>query len=507
MATLLQPVVRLESVTKTFGSVTANEKVSFELLPGEIHGLLGENGAGKTTLMNILYGLYHPDEGEIFINGQSCQIHSPHDAIARGIGMVHQHFMQVPTLSVVDNVILGLRNNREPLLDREQARKRLLEISKAYGLEVDPDAYVWQLCVGDRQRIEILKALYRDVEVLILDEPTAVLTPQETEELFAMIRTFVERGLSVIFITHKLEEATDITDRVTVLRDGMVVSTLETRHTSKPELARLMVGRDVLFRLKREEDAAIKHEPVLRVENLAVVGDKGTMAVRDISCEVRRGEIVGIAGVDGNGQTELVQALTGLRHPASGRVTISGVDVTEASPRTILAQGVGHIPEDLDQALVGEFTLLENLVLDLHYTPDFSRRGLLDRKKFRQHARELIDRYDVRCPDENVKAKTLSGGNKQKLVIAREVSRQPKLLIAAHPTRGLDIGAEEYIRNLLLEQRHEGMAILLISTKLDEILSLSDRILVIEDGRIMGEMTRQEADIEKIGLLMAGTEA
>lgn len=500
------PVVRMEGIRKAFGSLVANDDISFELFPREIHGLLGENGAGKTTLMNILYGLYEPDAGRILLDGKPCTIDSPHEAIALGIGMVHQHFMQVPNMTVVDNVILGLRNPHEPILDRKSARQRLRELSQTYGLQADPDAYIWQLSVGDRQRVEILKALYRDVKILILDEPTSVLTPRETQELFAIIRSFVEQGLSVIFITHKLEEAEAITDRVTVLRDGHVVSTLETAATSKRELARLMVGREVLFRLESHGERPPASEVVLKVRDLSVQGDRGNLAVKGVSLEVRHGEIVGIAGVDGNGQSELVQALTGLRRCTGGQIWVDGVEVTNATPQSILRQGVGHIPEDLEDSLIGEFTLIENLVLDQHYTPVFSRHGVLKQAKMQQHARRLIKEYDVRAPHENAKAKTLSGGNKQKLVVARELSRQPKLLIAAHPTRGLDIGAEEFIRNTLLKQRNSGTAILLVSTKLDEILSLSDRILVMEGGRIRGEMSHQEADIEKIGLLMTGTE-
>ncbi|MCZ7545482.1 MAG: ABC transporter ATP-binding protein [Anaerolineae bacterium] len=497
----------MEGITKSFGGTTANDDISFCLEAGEIHGLLGENGAGKTTLMNILYGLHRPDSGCILVNQVERNITSPHEAIALGIGMVHQHFMQVPTLTVLDNVILGLRNAREPLLDREGARQRLGELSATYQLDVDPEAYIWQLSVGDRQRVEILKALYRDVSILILDEPTSVLTPQEAEELFAMIRVCVNRGMSVIFITHKLEEAMSITDRVTVLRDGRVVATRVTSETTKAELARLMVGREVLFRLSNDAARSPAGPVALEVERLRAISDRGVLAVRDVSFQVHGGEIVGIAGVDGNGQTELVQALTGLRPVESGRVVVDGVDLTNAAPQRILRQGVGHIPEDFDDALVGAFTLVENLALDLHYTPPFSRWGVLNREVMRQSAQQVIARYDVRTPHERVKARTLSGGNKQKVVIARETSRAIKLLIAAHPTRGLDIGAEEYIRGLLLELRNAGIAILLVSTKLDEILSLCDRILVIEKGRLMGEMARSEADIEKIGLLMAGTGA
>lgn len=506
MVDTIDPIVKMEGIEKRFGKVIADDDVTFDLIPGEIHGLLGENGAGKTTLMNILYGLYQPDQGEIFIQGELASIKSPHDAIQLGIGMVHQHFMQVPTLRVVDNVILGLRSAGQFVLDRDSARKKLAKISESYGLKIDPEVMIWQLSIGDRQRVEILKALYRDIKVLILDEPTSVLTPLETEELFQTVQKLVDHGLSVIFITHHLEEALSITNRITVLRNGQVVGTIPTASTNKRELASMMVGREVLFRLQHEGNHHDQRKEVLRVENLSALNDRGLPGLRSVSFNVFNGEIVGIAGVDGNGQSELVQALTGLRPISEGKFWVEGDDLTHASPRQVLLHGVGHIPENLEDGLIGEFTLVENLVLDLHYTPPYSRRGVLEKDRMIARARELIKLYDIRAPHENVKARTLSGGNKQKLIVAREISRNPRLLIAAHPTRGVDIGAEEYIRNLLLQKRHDGMAILLISTKLDEILSLSDRILVIERGRIMGEMAREEADIERIGLMMAGSQ-
>ncbi len=502
-----QPVIEMRNITKRFGNVVANDNVTFSLQKGEIHGLLGENGAGKTTLMNILYGLHQPDIGEIFINGQHLQVKSPHDAISRGIGMVHQHFMQVPTFTVIDNVILGLQPSYRPVLDRRRARQRLLEIARSYGLSTDPDASIWQLSVGDRQRVEIIKALYRNVRTLILDEPTSVLTPQESEDLFHTLRKLVEDGLSVVFITHNLEEALTITDRITVLRSGKVMATLPTAQATKGELASLMVGRQVLLDIPTLEQPKAPVNEVLRVEKLSVKGDRGSLAVRKVSFNVCQGEIVGIAGVDGNGQSELVQVLAGLRTPCEGRFFIKGKEMTHASPREILQAGVGYIPEDLQDALIPNFTLLENAVLDVHYNPPFSRGGVLDFRNMIRHARALIQGYDVRVPNEMAKAAVLSGGNKQKFIVARALARNPQLLIAAHPTRGIDIGAEEYIRNLLLEKRKEGMAILLVSTKLDEIMSLSDRILVMEHGRIMGEMRREEATIERIGMLMAGSEA
>lgn len=500
------PIVQMQGVTKHFGHVLANDQVDFELLPGEIHGLLGENGAGKTTLMNILYGMHQPDRGVIRVRGVAHTVHSPHDAIRLGIGMVHQHFTQVPTLTVIDNIILGMQSAGQVLLDRRAARQRILQIAQAYGLHVEPDARIWQLSIGDRQRVEILKALYRNADILILDEPTSVLTPQESEDLFHTIRQFVQQGLSVIFITHNLEEAMAITDRVTVLRDGRVAATLPTAQTDKAQLANYMVGREVLFRLHRANDRP-SSQAALKVENLSVKGDRGPLAVRDVSFEVHNGEIVGLAGVDGNGQSELVQALAGLRPLAGGAFYLDGEPAQHASTRHLLAQGLGYIPENLEDAILSDFTLVENLFLNRFYTAQFSRRGVLNQPRMLQEARQLIQRYDIRAPHEMVKARTLSGGNKQKLIVARELARNPKVLVAAHPTRGVDIGAEEYIRNLLLDKRHEGMAILLVSTKLDEILSLSDRILVIERGRIMGEMARAEADIEKIGLMMAGSEA
>ncbi len=497
-------VAHMKGITKSFGNVVANKNVDFDLLPGEIHGLVGENGAGKTTLMNVLYGLYQPEQGEIFLEGEAVEINSPHIAIEHGIGMVHQHFMLVPTLKVIDNILLGMQKG---ILDREHARKKLLSLAEDYGLDVNPEAYIWQLSVGDRQRVEILKALYKDIQVLILDEPTAVLTPQESEELFQTIRELVRQGLSVIFITHHLEEALEIADRITVLRDGEVIDTQDTEKTTKRELASLMVGREVLFRLTREPYPEQERKEILRVENLSVRGDRGTPAVDDVSFTVDSGEIVGLAGVDGNGQSELVQALTGLRAVDSGGFYLDGRELTQRSPREILERGVGHIPEDFDHALVENFSLIENLMLDRHYVEPFSRRGILRQNTMAEDARQLIKQFDVRTPNEKVQAKTLSGGNKQKLVVAREVSRDPRLLIAAHPTRGLDIGAEEYVRNKLLECRHQGMAIFLVSTKLDEIMSLSDRILVIARGRLMGEVSREEADVREIGLMMAGDES
>lgn len=498
-------IVEMKEITKHFGNVVANSHITFNLKKGEIHCLLGENGAGKTTLMNILYGLHQPDEGVILVNGQPTIIKSPHDAIQMGIGMVHQHFMQIPSFSVIDNIILGLYSFNRPILDRSHARKHLVEVAATYGLSIDPDAFIWQLSVGDRQRVEIIKALYRNVRILILDEPTSVLTPLESEELFHALRKLVDDGLSIVFITHNLEEALQIADRITVLRNGKVMETLLPRETSKEGLASLMVGRQILFDTPTVEEVSSHSDEVLRVENLSVKGDRGLLAVQNVTFSIRRGEIVGIAGVDGNGQSELVQALTGLRSACTGHFFIKGKEMTRASPAEILQIGVGHIPENLEDALIPSFSLLENSIIDTHYNYPFSKKGILDFKKITHHAKTIIKNHDVRAPDEKARAATLSGGNKQKFIVARTLSRNPDLLIAAHPTRGVDIGAEEYIRRLLIEKRAEGMAILLVSTKLDEIMSLSDRILVMERGRIMGEMSREEANIQQIGMLMAGS--
>lgn len=505
MITETSAIVEMKDITKNFGNVIANSQISFTLKKGEIHCLLGENGAGKTTLMNILYGLYQPDEGLILVNGQRAIIKSPHDAIEMGIGMVHQHFMQIPSLTVIDNIILGLHSFYRPILDRSNARKHLIEVAASYGLLIDPDAFIWQMSVGDRQRVEIIKALYRNVNVLILDEPTSVLTPPESKELFHALRKLVNDGLSVVFITHNLEEALQIADRITVLRNGKVKATLLPHQTSKEELASLMVGRQILFDIPTFEEDSFCSQEVLRVENLSVKGDRGQLAVQNVTFSIRSGEIVGIAGVEGNGQSELVQTLTGLRSACTGRFFIKGKEMTRASPAEILQIGVGHIPENLEDALILSFSLLENAVVDTHYTYPFSQKGILNFKKISQHAMTIIQNHDVRTPNEKAKAATLSGGNKQKFIVGRTLSRNPDLLIAAHPTRGIDIGAEEYIRTLLIEKRARGMAILLVSTKLDEIMSLSDRILVMERGRIMGEMSREEANIQRIGMLMAGS--
>ena len=496
-------LVSMRGIVKRFPGVLANDHVNFELCRGEVHALLGENGAGKTTLMNVLYGVYQPDEGEIFVEGQHVVLRSPKDAIRLKISMIHQSFMQIPSFTVTENVVLGLRTAREPLLDIRGAKERILESADALGFKIDPEAKIGQLSIGDRQRVEIIKALFREAAILILDEPTSVLTPQESEELFRLLRELIEKGLSVVFITHRLEEVMLIADRITVLRQGKKIATVAKKDTNPRELARLMVGREVLRKLRRTR-TELKEE-VLRVEDLRVVTDDGLVAVENVSFNVRKGEIVGIAGVVGNGQSELVAALLGLLPVRSGRIVINGKDLTNASPRAILQEGVGFIPEDCNDGLLENQPIWENIILDSHYLPSFSDRlGRIIARNAYKHAQALMERYNIKARSIHSLVRELSGGNKQKLVLARELSRRPKLLIAAHPTRGLDVGAEEYIQQQLLLGKDKGMGILLVSTKLDEIMDLSDRIIVMFNGMIMGILSRDEATIEKVGLLMAG---
>jgi ABC-type uncharacterized transport system ATPase subunit len=497
-----QPLLELKGITKRFPGVVANDGVDFELRKGEVHALLGENGAGKSTLMNILYGLYRPDEGEIVLDGQPLEIHSPREAIDAGIGMVHQHFMLIPVMSVAENIVLEVEPRRGPFLDIRAAEERVREISERFGLAVRPEAKVEAISVGMQQRVEILKALYRGAEILILDEPTAVLTPQEAEELFAIIRSLQAEGKSIIFISHKLGEVLEIAERITVLRRGKTIETVPRAGATEAGLARLMVGREVLLRV--DKGPASPGEPLLTVEDLRVEDERGLEAVRGLSLEVRAGEIVGIAGVDGNGQTELIEAITGLRKPESGRIVAAGEDITTGSARESLDAGVGHIPEDRQRrGLVLDFTLAENIALhDYREEPD-SRWGWLYPKRLVARARRLLQEFDVRGGGPQTLALALSGGNQQKVVVAREVSRDPRILIAAQPTRGLDVGAIEFVHRRLVAERDEGRAILLISFELDEILSLSDRILVMYEGRVVGEYA-PDVTAETLGIAMIG---
>ena len=499
------PAVQMRGITKRFPGVLANDHVDLEVYPGEVMALLGENGAGKSTLMNILSGLYRPDEGQIFIHGRPVHFHSPRDAIEHGIGMVHQHFMLVETLTVAENVILGHRSvGWVPRLDR--VRREIEELSEQYGLRVDPEAYIWQLSVGEQQRVEILKLLYRGADVLILDEPTAVLTPQESAELSATLRRMADEGKTVIFITHKLDEVMEFADRVTVLRAGKVVATLPTAEATKEELARLMVGREVLFRL--EKRTCQPGEVALSVENLQALNDKGLPALRGVSFEICEGQILGIAGVAGNGQRELAEVITGLRPATGGRVRVYGRDITNCSPREAIEAGVSHVPGDrLGMGLVPNLPVADNLAMKAYRRPPLARGPVLNRQALQAFARRLIEAFRIATPSPETPAKLLSGGNQQRVVLAREITAGRGVLIAVHPTRGLDVGATESVRRTLLEQRDRGAAILLISEDLEELLELAALIAVLFEGRMMGILPADEADVETLGLMMAGQRA
>lgn len=500
------PIVELRNITKRFpGGVLANDRVSLDLRRGEILGLLGENGAGKTTLMNILYGLYRPDEGEIRLRSAPVHFHSPHDAIAHGLGMVHQHFMLVPKFTVAENLMLGQPSPRPPLLaDRRAVAQRILDLSAQYGLQVDPHAPVWQLSVGQEQRVEILKTLYRGAEILILDEPTAVLTPQEVDELLAILRNLAADGRSIIFISHKLREVMEVCDRIAVMRDGRLVDVVLTAQTTTQALSRMMVGREVMLRV--DKAPATPGEVLLRIQNLHAKDDRGLPALRGVNLTVRAGEIVGVAGVEGNGQRELEETLRGLRPVSAGRIELCGRDVTGRTPRDIIDAGLGHVPSDRYRTgLLRDFSVAENLALVTVDRPPFTRRGLLDMNAMRSYARQLVQAFDVRTPSVDVRVAALSGGNAQKVVLAREIAHGPRVLLVAQPTRGVDVGAIEYVHRELVRRRDEGMAILLISTELDEILALSDRIVVLYQGRIVGECPAEGVSVEALGLMMGGT--
>ncbi|HAD07603.1 MAG TPA: heme ABC transporter ATP-binding protein [Anaerolineaceae bacterium] len=491
-------IVEMQSITKRFGDLIANDHVNFELRKGEVHALLGENGAGKTTLMRILYGLYHPDSGVIKVKNQPVVIHSPKDAINLGIGMVTQHFALVPPLTVAENVVLGYQNSF--VLNQTQIEESVAEAARRFGLEINPKAIVRHLSVGQRQRVEILKALYRNAEILILDEPTAVLIPQEVEALFETLNRLKQEGLSVIFISHKLHEVTQITDRVTVLRDGKVIGTVNTADVTQKELAAMMVGRET-FGVARAESETTTQKPALEIINLCANDDKHLPVLKNVSLTVYEGEILGIAGVGGNGQKELAETVCGVRQPTAGKILVEGQDVTGKSPSELTRAGLGRIPEDRHEGMVMHLTVTENLVLE--HLDEFTRNGTLDHKAIRQYADDLIQKFQIKAKPNDI-TRTLSGGNMQKVLLARVLARQPKVIIAPQPTRGLDIGATDYVRQQLLEQRQRGAAILLISEDLDEILALSDRIAVIYEGEIVGTLPASEATPERLGLLMAG---
>lgn len=547
--------LQVKGITKQFPGVLANDHVDFDLEKGEIHALLGENGAGKSTLMNVIYGLYRPDEGEIWLDGQKADIHSSKDAIAHGIGMVHQHFMLIPVFTVAENIMLGSETLKGGFLDRRSVAQRVRELSHQYGLDVNPHAYIRDLPVGVQQRVEIVKALYRKADVLILDEPTAVLTPQEAEDLFRIMRGLASQGISIIFISHKLKEVLSVSDRITVMRDGKVVGSTIPQETNQARLAAMMVGREVILTV--EKQLACLGPQVLDVQDLHVFDDRGVEAVRGASLSICAGEILGIAGVQGNGQTELVEALTGLRPVAKGQIAIGGKTVihTEppqevpasklrlllelftlprtavshtirwliwwlkrmaqsiasawrpAIPRQILESQVAHIPEDRQKrGLVLSCSITDNMVLCSYYQSPFARNGILNHKTIDENGRALVKKFDVRTPSPYIPASKLSGGNQQKVIVARELSRSIKLIIASQPTRGLDVGSIEYIHRQIIEMRDAGCAVLLVSAELDEIMSLSDRIAVMYDGRIVATLLAQDATKEQLGLLMAGVE-
>jgi simple sugar transport system ATP-binding protein len=494
--------IEMCDIVKRFPGVLANDKVCFDVNAGEVHALLGENGAGKSTLMRQLFGLYKPDEGEILIDGKPVVFNSPADAIAAGIGMIHQHFMLVPTLTVTENVALGLHSSREPLLDLDRVEKRVRELSEEYGLKVHPDAYIWQLSVGEQQRVEILKALYRGAAMIILDEPTAVLTPQEVNDLFVTFKRMVKEGHGLVFISHKLYEVLAISDRITVLRDGKFSGEVATKDVTRDQLATMMVGREI----KRiAPPPQTPGRPLLQLKGLRAMGDRGVEALRGVDLEIREGEILGMAGVSGNGQRELAGCLGGMRKVTSGNIIVDGVDLTHASVHDRLKAGQAFIPEErMRDGAIKEFSVQENLFLLDHASPQFTRGVFMDFGKMAAHAKALIKEFAVKTPGLDTPIKNLSGGNIQKAIMARELSRGPKVLIAAQPSRGVDIGATEYIHQRLLQQRAEGKAVLLISEDLDEIRALSDRIAVIYEGQIIGVVNRDQATIEQLGLMMAG---
>ncbi|MDE0180416.1 MAG: ABC transporter ATP-binding protein [Caldilineaceae bacterium] len=499
------PYVQMYDIVKRFPGVLACDHVDFDVRRGEVHALLGENGAGKSTLMKVLYGLYQPEEGRILRDGAEVTIHSPTDAIHQGIGMIHQHFMLVDTLTVTENVALGLKSSRGLLLDLDRVEEGIRELSEAYGLQLDPNAPVWTLSVGERQRVEIMKALYRGAALLILDEPTAVLTPQEVEELFVTLRYMKENGYSLVFISHKLQEVLAISDRITVMREGRRVGTVSTQEMTRSELARMMVGRDVILEQTRDEVEV--GDVRLRLQDVSARGVTGQQALRDVSLSVKSGEILGVAGISGNGQRELAEVVAGLRPLSGGTVEMDGDAINDWTTARRTENGLAYIPEErMHDGIVRDFAVSENLVLQEHTREPFSHGIFLAFEYIARYSRKLIQDFYIKTPDIRTMTRNLSGGNIQRLIVARELSRQPKVLVAAQPTRGIDIGAIEYIYSQILEQRDRGAAILLISEDLDELLALCDRIAVIFEGSIMDILDRKETTAEELGLLMAGVD-
>ncbi|MGX1901715.1 nucleoside ABC transporter ATP-binding protein [Thermolongibacillus altinsuensis] len=500
----MEYVIEMLNIRKVFGNFVANDNITLQLKKGEIHALLGENGAGKSTLMNVLFGLYQPDGGEIRVKGKTVKIANPNVANDLGIGMVHQHFMLVDTFTVTENIILGSEPTKRGQIDMKRAEQEVRELSERYGLAVDPTAKIADISVGMQQRVEILKTLYRGADILIFDEPTAVLTPQEIQELIQIMKTLVKEGKSIILITHKLKEIMEVCDRVTVIRRGKGIGTLNVSETNPNELAAMMVGREVHFKTEKKPPKVGK--PVLEIKDLVVKDSRGVTVVDHLNLTVHSGEIVGIAGVDGNGQSELIEAITGLIKSESGSIKLNGKEIRNLTPRQITEAGVGHIPQDRHKhGLVLDFPIAENMVLQTYYKEPYSKNGILNFKKIYEKARQLIQEFDVRTPDEYTKARALSGGNQQKAIIGREVDRDPDLLIAAQPTRGLDVGAIEFIHKRLIEQRDKGKAVLLVSFELDEIMNVSDRIAVIYEGKIVAIVDPKETTEQELGLLMAGS--
>lgn len=498
-------IIEMLNITKDFPGIRANDNITLQLRKGEIHALLGENGAGKSTLMSILFGLYQPTSGVIKKNGQEVKINTPNDANDLNIGMVHQHFKLVECFSVLDNIILGVEPTRGLFLEKKKAREKVLELSNKYGLKVDPDALVSDITVGMQQRTEILKMLYRDNEVLIFDEPTAVLTPQEIEELMKIMKSLAKEGKSILFITHKLNEIMEVADRCTIIRKGKYIGTVDIKDTTKEELSRMMVGRNVSFSVDKKPSTP--GETVLKVEHMTVPSKAhSNNAVKDVSFNVRRGEIVCIAGIDGNGQSEFVQGLTGLENITGGTITFCGKDITHASIRDRSKAGMSHIPEDRHKhGLVLDYSLEQNMVLQRYWAPEFQKHGFIKSKAVRDHAVRLIEQYDVRSGQGPVTiTRSMSGGNQQKAIIAREIDKAPELLVAVQPTRGLDVGAIEYIHKQLVAQRDSGKAVLLVSLELDEVMDVSDRILVMYEGELVGQLDPKKVTVEELGLYMAG---
>ncbi|HJX23658.1 MAG TPA: ABC transporter ATP-binding protein [Candidatus Bathyarchaeia archaeon] len=501
---LVEPVLALRGITKRFPGVVANDHIDFDLEEGEVHGLLGENGAGKSTLMNIVYGLCEMDEGEIFVRGKKVEINSPRDAIKLGIGMVHQNFMLFPSQTVVENVILGIKPARWPLLDIRSTEEEIRGLSEKYGFKVDPKARIWQLSVGEQQQVEILKALHRGVRILFLDEPTSVVTPQESVKLFQTLRSMADHGNSIVFISHKLREVMSICDRSTVLRNGKVIATVSTKGANERDLANMMASREVLLRI--EKKPVEMGLTMLEIKDLWALNDRGLPALRGLSLSVRQGEILGIAGVVGNGQQELAEVIMGLRKAVKGEISLNGKVMTNRKPREILREGVSHIPVDkMSKGLIREFSVADNIILKEFDSAKFGEGIGLDEKKIETFSQNLISEYEVRTPGTSSPIKNLSGGNVQRLILARELSTNPSVLVADQPTQGLDVGVTEYIRKKLLEQRERKAAILLISSDLDELLGLSDRLAVMFEGKIVGVVSTPDANITDIGLMMAGS--